>query len=219
MKFTLALAAGAAIAAPAIAANDIRVDINGTVFSNRARNGVLATVGSNESVTYSFELDSTNFLDSALFPTRGYVIDTTTFSVAFSGGVTIGARDPYPAGQIPYFVLRNNDPAVDGFFLGESVDGFPTAIDTDQPGLLGQFEARFNVTYGNDPLASLNIIDAAGFYDFTGLTVFGMGLNDDFIEDVVGMDFSDMTITVIPAPMTLAGPAAFGLLAFRRRRH
>ena len=133
------------------------------------------------------------------------------------GSAVAGLADPYSAGLTPYFILRNDDPAVDGFFLGESPDGFPNGIELDAPGGFGNFRAAFNVSYNNDPLSSLDIADAAGSYDFTGLTVFGMTI-DDGPFNAMGLIFSHMEISVVPAPGALALllPLAFG--APRRRR-
>ena len=65
----------------------------------------------------------------------------------------------------------------------------------------------------------LDILAATGNYDFTGLTVFGCNLWQAFPDNVrMDIDFSHMTIAVVPAP---AGILAFAPLAFgtgRRRR-
>ncbi|MHA7813699.1 MAG: hypothetical protein ACX94C_09935 [Phycisphaerales bacterium] len=219
MKTTI-IGALALTALPALAgtSNDILVEIRGDVFGNQVSTGAFGNVMAGETVTYSFELNSSSFVDGS-FPVRGYTIDTSTFSMDFSGGTSVGVADPYPAGFQPLFVLRNDDPAVDGFFITDgSVDGFPNGIATDQAGVFGNFSGAFSVTYNNDPLSSLDILDAAGDYDFTGLTVFGMGINDGPIEGVVGIDFNSMTISVIPAPSGIALVGLGGLVASRRRR-
>ncbi len=218
MSKILCIGALVAASGAASASNDILVQIHGSVFDNRANVSDLSAVSAGESVTYSFELDSTMFADSGVFPIRGYTIDTSTFSIDFSGGVSVGIADPYPAGATPMFVVRNDDPAVDGFYLGESIGGLPSPINTDQAGILGDFEASFSVTYDTDPISSLDILGAMGSYDFAGLTVFGMGINDGFVEGVVGIDFTGMTIGIIPAPGTAGIFVSAALLATRRRR-
>lgn len=208
---SLVVAAGAT---GAMAANDVLVEIQGDpIWNAQINTGEMAGVNPGDSAVYSFELDSTNFLNSGSFPTRGYVIDPDSFQITFSGGQVVNAQNPFPSDH--YFVLRDNDPAVDGFFLSGGTD-FPGSIPTDEVGIFENFSARFNVSYTGDTLDSLNILDALGSYDFTGLTVFGMGINDGPFEDVIGMDFAGMTISFIPTPATLALLAP--LAAFRRRR-
>ncbi len=204
----LGLAAGTAAAAPVL------VEINGVVYGNQINPAPLGDVNPGETATISFLVDTDNFVNGS-FPTRGYAIDLGSFSVDFSGGTSIGANPGF-AGPA-YFVVRNNDPAADGFFLSQGLD-FPSDIPLAQAGAFGDFGARFNVSYTGDTLDSLDIADAAGTYDFTGLTVFGMGINDGPFEDVLGIDFSSMTITVVPAPSALALVGLGGLVAGRRRR-
>lgn len=220
MRAIYLISAVAFITAPALAgiSNDILVEIHGDVYGNQISSGAFGNVNAGERMTYSFELNSTNFVNGS-FPVRGYTIDISTFQVAFSGGTVVQAQNPYPAGSEPIFVLRDNDPMVDGFFLTDgSVDGFPGGIATDQVGVFGNFLATFNVSYVGDTLSSLDINDAIGTYDFTGLTVFGLGIDDGPFEDVLGADFSSMTISAIPAPSTMLGLAPIGMLAIRRRR-
>lgn len=220
MKSTIYFSVIALSTLPALAgtANDILVQINGDVYSNQISSGVFSNVNAGESMTYSFELSSSTFVDGT-FPVRGYSIDLSTFSVSFSGGTVVQAQDPYPAGFEPIFVLRDNDPMVDGFFITDgSVDGFPAGIATDQAGVFGNFLATFNVSYLGDTLNSLDITDAVGTYDFTGLTVFGLGIDDGPFEDALSADFSSTTISIVPAPATMMGLTPLAMLVTRRRR-
>lgn len=211
---TLASIAIIAAATASAAADEFVVQINGDVFSNQITSGLLGNVNAGESVSYAFTVDSDNFVNGA-FPTRGYEIDLTTFNLNFSGGTSIGVSPAF-AGPA-YFVLRNNDPVVDGFFLSQGLD-LPTGIPLDQIGAFGNFGAAFSVGYTGDTLDSLDIADALGTYDFTGLTNFGMGVDDGPFEGVLGIDFSSMTITIIPAPSSMAMLSLAGLAAARRRR-
>jgi hypothetical protein len=210
----LAVIATSLVAAPA-AADIVQVDINGTVEFNQINFGVFGDVTTGDSATYSFQVDSDLFVDGS-FPTRGYEILPGSMNVTIGSGMA-GLADPYPAGQTPFFVLRDNDPAVDGFFLGGNPDGFPSGVLLDEEGLVDTLSANFNVTYGNDPLPSLNILDAAGTYDFDGLTVFGMSINDGPFEAMF-MVFDSMTITVVPTPAAAPLLMLAGLAAGRRRR-
>jgi hypothetical protein len=195
-------------------ATPVLVEIRGDVYSNQVSSGTLGNVNAGETVTYSFTLDSNNFVNGS-FPTRGYAIDLNSFVLNFSGGTTIGLSPSFvgPA----YFVIRNNDPAVDGFFLSQGLD-FPTGLALNQAGIFGNFAAAFSVGYSGDTLSSLDILDAVGSYNFTGLQVFGMGIDDGPFEGVVGIDFSSMIISVVPAPSAMALLGLGGLTLARRRR-
>lgn len=201
-------ATGAAHAAPVL------VEIHGDVYFNGINDGTLSGVDAGETVTYSFTLDSDAFVNGS-FPTRGYAVNMDSFVLNFSGGTSIGLSDSFSAPL--YFVVRDNDPAVDGFFLSQGLD-FPSDIALDQAGRFGDFGATFSVSYTGDTLSSLDILGALGSYDFSGLTVFGMGINDGPIESVLGIDFNHMTITAVPAPSAAALLGLGGLAAVRRRR-
>ncbi len=210
------ITAAALLTAGAIPAHaaPVLVEIRGDVFSNQVNSGILGDVNAGETVTYSFTVDSTNFVNGS-FPTRGYAIDLDSFLLTFSGGASIGLSPAF-AGPA-YFVIRDNDPAVDGFFLSQGLD-FPSGLDLNQAGVFGNFAASFNVGYQGDTLSSLDILDTVGTYDFTGLKVFGMGIDDGPFEGVVGIDFSSMTISVVPAPSGAALLGLAGLAIARRRR-
>ena len=131
----------------------VQVDIYGEVEFNQA-GGPFAQAMPGDDAIISFQVDSNVFLNGS-FPTRGYVIDQDSFTFTL-GPTTIGLQSPFPAGTTPYFTIRDNDPAVDGFFLADSTD-FPTGVPTDQTGIFGQFISSFSVTYGGDLLPSLDI--------------------------------------------------------------
>lgn len=204
----LTLAAGTAAATPVL------VEIHGDVYGNQIGSGTLSNVNAGETVVYSFMLDSEAYTDGG-FPTRGYQIDLSTFNLEFSGGTTIGLSDSVvdPA----YFVIRESDPVADGFFISQGLD-FPAGLELDQAGAFGNFTATFSVSYTGDTLSTLNLLDAVGTYDFDGLTVFGMGIDDGPFEGVLGIDFNHMTITAVPAPSAFAMLGLAGLATSRRRR-
>ena len=189
----LATAAFAALcwAPDADAGVPVRVTVTGEVEFNQISAPPLGFVGVGETATMTFLLDSDSFVNSASFPTRGYVIDPSSFQLSFDGG-SMPLQSPFPAGQTPYFSIRDNDPAVDGFFVATSTD-FPVGVPINQTGGFGQFINNFSVTYGGDTLPSLDILDALGSYDFTGLSVFNWTV-DDGPFNPLGIVFSSMTI-------------------------
>ena len=186
------------MAAPVQAGTPVQVEINGFVEFNQINGPPLANVGVGADATISFMLDTDLFTDGAMFPTRGYQIANTSFELAIDAE-SLGLQVPFPAGQRPYFILRDNDPAVDGFFLDLNPDaGFPTGLPLEQLGIFGQFMCNFSVTYGGTTLGSLDLLDAVGTYDFTGLTVFNFTI-DDGPFNAMGLIFDQMTITAVPS--------------------
>jgi len=214
---TASVLAAAAIVAASASATIVQVDIVGSVDFGGVNVGQWAGAHSGDTVVQSFQLDSNNFLDSGLFPVRGYEVIASSFSLTIAGN-TAGMADPYPGGMTPYFVIRNDDPAVDGFFMTNNINGFEEGILTDEAAQLGDtFGAIFNVAYEQERLDSLDILGAVGTYDFSGLSVFNWGLADSFVQPM-GFIFDQWTISVVPAPASLLAIAPLGLMAGRRRR-
>jgi len=216
IRFAMAAGAAATLTVAAHAGVPVQVTINGEVEFNQIGTGDFGQVNAGDDATMTFLVDSDIFVNDDFVPTRGYEIDQSSYSFSFdSGSIVTGLQDPFPG--TPYFVLRNDDPAVDGFFIGDNTNNGFNGIASDETGLFGQFAPRFSVTYGDDPLDSLDILDAVGSYDFDGLTVFGFAVTDGPF-DAMGLVFSDMTIEIVPAPATLALLAPLGLFGRRRRR-
>ena len=207
-----------AVSTASLAGTTVTVTVTGEVEFNGIRNSPIDrnNVPAGSAAVLAFQLDAGNFVNSGLFPVRGYVIDESSFELTLNG-VSVGLQNPYPAGQTPYFVLRDNDPAVDGFFLSSNIDtGAPEGVPTDEPGVLGQFFNNFYATYLGSTLPSLDILDALGTYDFDGLTVFNWTLDDGaFGPNAMGLLFSQMTIVPEPASAVVLGMA---LTALPRRR-
>ena len=101
----------ATVAAAAQAGTTVDVTITGTVEFNQITPAPLGLANPGDDVEITFQLDSMNFVDSAMFPTRGYAIDLASFSFT-AGAASLSLQNPYPAGETPYFILRDNDPAV-----------------------------------------------------------------------------------------------------------
>lgn len=182
----------------------VSVTVSGEVEFNQITSGPFAAVAPGDTASFSFELDPAVFTDSASFPVRGYHVDVSSFTLNL-GGVSVGLAPPAPAVQ-PYFSIRNDDPAVDGFLLTDVVD-FPNGVATDVMGSVGPFKNNFYVTYGGGTLSSLDLLNAIGTYDFTGLTVFNWTITDGPF-DAMGMIFASLEITAgTPAPSFRRGDA------------
>jgi hypothetical protein len=223
------------VIAPVIVSSVVRADIVqvqmvGTVEfnisspSNPNTNPNILGIQVGQTLTYSFNVDSDVYQDSGSFPVRGYEIIQNSFLVTTSGGFSTGLVNPFPGGATPYFVLRNNDPAVDGCYLTWGGVDFPGGLPIDEPGLLGDpFEAHFSVGYTGDTLDSLNILAAQGTYAYGDggpgtLNSFYFNLVDLGFE-VVGIDYTHITISAVPGPGGLAMMVSFGaILGGRRRR-
>lgn len=217
MKNTITMLGAAALVAASANAAIVQVDIMGTVDFGSVPNGQWAGANSGDTVVQSFQLDSNNFVDSGNFPIRGYEVIASSFSLTIDGN-TAGMANPYPNGWTPYFVVRNDDPAVDGFFMTNHIDGFEEGIFTDEAANIDPtFGAIFKVTYEQERLDSLDILGAVGTYDFSGLTSFNWGLSDSSFQPM-GFIFDQWTISVVPAPASLLAVAPLGLMAGRRRR-
>ena len=179
--------------APVQAGTLVTVTAIGEVEFNQINAPPLGDVSAGEAVTMTFVVDSDSFVNSGIFPTRGYIIDQATFSLVFDS-VSMALQNPFPAADTPYFVIRDNDPAVDGFFVATNVDiPFGFGVPLNQTGIFEQFKDSYRVTYTGDTLPSLDILDALGTYDFTGLTVFGWTI-DDGPFNAMAIIFSQMTI-------------------------
>ena len=214
----LAAALAASCLLPAArAGTTVEVKVYGSVEYNSINKVPLNAVAGGENAVLSFRVDSDDFVNGPMFPTRGYVIDQASCLLAFDS-VTVGLQNPFPAGETPYFAIRNNDPAVDGFFISTNVENYG-GLPIASTGIFGNFLDNFYVTYGGDLLPSLDILDAVGSYDFTGLTVFNWTV-DDGPFNPMGLIFDHMTIEVVTPPQTwtdmgsaLAGVAGDPLLA------
>ena len=198
--------------ATAVQAATVTVTATGTVIGNRIADPPLSGVGFGETATMSFTVDSNNFVDGIPGDTRGYVIDESSFSMSFSGGVSVGLENPFPAGDTPYFTLVDGFPVSDGFFVSTSPIS-PGGVPLDQTPI----NANLDLGYDGATLSSLDILDAVGDYGFAGLTRFGFTLWQVFPDNaVMEMDFVSMSI--VPEPGTLVILAPLGAFAIRRLR-
>lgn len=188
----------------------VQVDISGAVSFNGVPSGPLAGVPIGAPASMRFRLDSNVFTNSAIGPRRGYVIDQSSLEMSF-GSLQVGLT---PSFSLGYFVLRDNDPGVDGFYVSTTVDN-PGGLPTDIPGSFGAFRNNFGVGYDGSTLGSLDILGAVGTYGFSGLTNFNWVMEDGPFEPF-GADFTSMTISIVPAPA--CAPALLAALGAARRR-
>jgi hypothetical protein len=197
LALSLSLASLLFVAPIAQAGDSVRVTVHGDVVFNQINPAPLSAVQSGESATMTFLLDTDFFENHPTLPTRGYAIDKESFVLSFDSA-SIGLQDPFPGGQAPYFVIRDNDPAVDGFLVTNNLAN-PFGVPLDSTGSFGQFVDNFYVTYGGSTLPSLDLLDALGSYDFTGLTVFNWNIDDGPFQAMV-IDFASMTIELENEP-------------------
>lgn len=188
----LAIIFVAILATTPVLATTVNVDIIGAVEYRQVNFGRFASVQPGDQIVASFAVDSESYIGGS-FPTRAFAIDLASFTLTV-GSVTVGLQNPFPAGQTPYFVLRDNDPAVDGFFLSLGPDN-PYPVPVDEPARLSDyFGVNFSVGYLGDTLGSLSILDAAGTYEYDGLTNFAFSLVDGPF-DAIGCIFERLVIT------------------------
>jgi len=180
-----------------IPAQTLKVTVTGSVEWNQVNFGVFADVAYGDPVTMTFEVTSDNYLDSPSYPTRGYTIDQDSYTLTV-GSATVSLADPYPDGQVPYFVLSNDDPVSDGFFIASNNVDWPwPGLPLNEAGVIGEpFESHFDVGYEGDTLTSLDIRDAVGIYTYDGLTRFYFNVVDMGMEPI-GLEFTQFEISVV----------------------
>ena len=192
-------------------ADTVQVEVLGTVGFNVIQGG-MAGVQVGDPVSMRFAVDSDNFVNSPNFPTRGYEIDLSSWNMTV-GGVNVPITMPQPFGPA-YFVLRNNDPAVDGFLISRNID-FPQPITVNIPGLTPNHELDFLRTFSDGtPLPSLDILDALGTYGTENLSVFNWTIGR---FGNPGAEYNYQSISITPEPTSLALLLAAGAMGLRRR--
>ncbi|MBL9002521.1 MAG: hypothetical protein JNK25_15435 [Phycisphaerae bacterium] len=197
MNRTLSTVLLSAAAIPAAAdAAIVRVEITGVVEWNMYTTGPLAPARAGDPVRLSFEVDSEVFVNSPQWPTRGYPIIQSSWQMT-AGAATLGLRSPMPGGTVPYFVMRNNDPAVDGFLVSAGVD-YPFAVPVEIPNMGLEFLRTFSTSTMWD---SLDIMDALGSYGFEFMSSYNwtVGRGEAYF---FGVEYQTITLTSdeLPCP-------------------
>ena len=196
----------AAVLAPALAhADSYLVQMTSSVVETDRSTGISGVMPLGSPVVMSFTVDSNNYLDSAISPARGYVIDPSSFMMTVNG-TNVSVALPSPT----YFGLRNNAPKVDGMFMGTGTTG-GTALNATVDGLSQTFRFTYNESWSAGlELSSLNIADAVGTHGSAGLGSYQM----DLTLNGSGASFNVPTVTIsaVPEPATY-GMMALGLVA------
>jgi|GEM_PF-1214576 len=171
------------------------VVFRGSVEYNQVSSGLFADVNPGDPVTVAFQVSTDDFIDSETYNVRGYNIIPGSFTQTM-GSVTVGLADPFPAGETPRFILRNNDPVSDGFFIESTNIDWPlNGLPLNEPGQIGEwFTSKQQVGY-TQAIDSLNIIDAVGLYDYTNLESFYTVVGDGW-ADAIGLEFVELQISV-----------------------
>lgn len=215
------VAAALVVCSASAQAELVRVTATGVVGFNDI-GGSMTSVQPGDPVVMSFLVDSTNFVDSPAFPVRGYPIDLESFAMTV-GTVPVPIVIPQPGGKTAYFVLRNNDPVVDGFVVS-TILAIPQPVAVEIIGLAPIHDLNYLSTFRTgDVLSSLDILDALGTYTRIQLSVSGWTIGQG---STVGAEYQFSTIsltgvTVVPEPSSLLlavlGGLGTGLCLLRRR--
>lgn len=197
-------------------AERVQVEIVGTVDYSVIQGGA-SGIRSGDRAVMSFSLDSGNYLNSEYFPTRGYRLDLSSFVLRIAG-VDMTLLNPQAGSGDALFVLRDNDPQVDGFFLSLGTDD-RVPLGLMIPGLSDPHEVEFGRTFGvTTTLRSLNILDAVGTYGFEHMESFqwSVGAQGNYGLEI---NYEQMTISAVPEPTigAMFGLGALVLVAVVRR--
>lgn len=198
MKTLLQILAIGVLAATSAQADLVNIEAKGTVvFRSSTLPPPLGGVVAGQQATLSFQVDSNNFVDGFPGDTRGYAILQPSFVLQFSGGVSVGLLSPFPGGQTPFFTIVEGFPVSDGFFVSTSPLS-PGGVPISQMPL----QLNLDLGYVGSTLSSLNILDALGSYNFTGLTRFGFNVWQAAPDNIrMDIDFSSLTLTAVPIPV------------------
>ncbi len=189
IALALTLVAGGALA------ETITIDCVGTVEYNQFNSGTFGDVNSGDAVLATFTVDSDNFIDSTNYGVRSYPIDMSSYQLTIGSVGPVALVDPQPNDATVYFVLRNADPVADGFFLAGEPEWDNTNAMLDAPGTIDPYLGfHWAVGYEGYTLDSLDILDAAGTYDYTGLTSFYTAIQDAW-ADPMGLEYVTITIS------------------------
>lgn len=197
LSFSLALAL---LVGPA-AAEIMNVEIVCTVDYTQASDGILAGVQPGDMVVATFEVDSDNYIDSTSYGVRSYIVDPSTFEMTAGSVGPIPLVIPQPDNATVYFVVRESDPVVDGFFLSV-IQEWPWVFPSlDIPGRIAPYMGyHYEVDYQGNVLSTKDITQLAGTYGRTDMDRYYCAVNDDW-ADVLGLIYQMTTITSQTVPV------------------
>ena len=180
--------------APAVA-ETVRIECFGEVEYSQVNSGVFADVAPGDAVYAVFTVDSADYVDSVNYGVRSYPVALESFSLTIGSAGPVALVVPQPDGLTTYFNLRNDDPAADGFFVANNPEWPSVFPSLDAPAQIDPyFNFHWEVGYNGDVLASRDILDALGTYDFTGLTSFYTVIGDAW-ADAIGLIYGHMVIS------------------------
>lgn len=215
MKKLASVIAGLApvlMASAAVNAQVVAIEIHGHVEWNIFLNGPLVStaVHPGDPAVMSFEVLSSNYVDSPSFPVRGYPIIPGSFALRI-GEVDVELEDPTITNVVPYWVIRNNDPMSDGVMFSTSVE-LPFGVPISLPGASGApFGMSFMRTFddGNQPntvFNSLDILDATGYWGFEWMSVYDFTIEGGG-GSPLGVVYDWFSMSLISEPVILEHPA------------
>jgi hypothetical protein len=199
MKTLLVMITALTLMAPFAYADLVTIEFIGTVEYNQVNNGIFGDVNAGEAVLATFTVDSDVWEPSPNgYGVRGYPIDLASFELTIGSVGPVPLVIPQPNGETSYFNLRNADPVADGFFVSNMLENDWTLPKLDVPGQIDPyFGFHWSVGYTEDTFSSLDIMDALGSYDYTGLTNFYTAIADAW-ADAMGLEFVQTNITAGP---------------------
>ena len=212
----------AAAAATSAHADTVRVTTTGTVAARSGTlNGDFSSVAVNQAVTLSFLVDS-NAFTSATAARGGYAIDMSSMSFTI-GSAALTVKNT-TAGNTGFFVMRNNDPGVDGIVLSDGSAAGSGSFLVTAAGTTDAFRLAYSVSWtaANSQWNNLDILAAQGTHGTTGLNSFDWSLTRTSGAGSVSMNFNNVTISAVPEPSTMLsmslGALALLGVAYRRQR-
>lgn len=196
MKILLMLTAALTLLACGAMAETVTIEFIGSVEYNQVNQGIFADVNSGDAVYATFNVDSDVFEESpGGYGVRGYNVDLASFQLTIGAVGPVALLNPQPDDETTYFSLRNDDPAVDGFFIANDIDWDYVLPKLEVPGGIDPyFNFHWTVGYTGDTFSSLDILDALGSYDYDGLTNFYTVIGDAW-ADAMGLEFMQTIIS------------------------
>jgi hypothetical protein len=115
--------------------------------------------------------------------------------------------NPQPNGETTYFHIRNADPVSDGFLISNQLENDFVLPKLNVPGGIDPyFSLIWSIGYTEETFSSLDILDAVGTYDYTGLTNYYCAIKDASADPIALAP----EMTIISYPSVPTEEASFG---------